>query len=198
MNMIRRTGFLGTAFIALSPQTWAAEFDRPAFLAAVKERFKSETRLMNLGSVYDPILRIESYPAKTEGWQKDLIRIPGLSLPPIGDNATFGIALAHLASRELGIPFSSRRGDALVDLVGRDDAHLSVEIDTRLTSFGNILLQAVFDEKHPCTIQYALFRGTQFLNEPVIVNGTLFHANTVHHRTIVLLEVGSMERTTRP
>jgi hypothetical protein len=37
------------AFLALIIQTWAADFDRQAFLAAVKERFKSEAECIACG-----------------------------------------------------------------------------------------------------------------------------------------------------
>jgi hypothetical protein len=165
--MNRRRVFLVTALIVLNAQTWAADFDRRTFLAAVKDRIKAEPKLMTLGSVYDPILEINSYPIKTEGWQKDLMTIPGISLPSLGQNATFGVALAYLASQELGMPFSGRRTDALIILEGVDEAHLSVVIHGGLNSFGNNLLPTVFDDKKRCSFQ-GFFRyvpaETQFAN----------------------------------
>lgn len=162
-----RNAFRLAAFIICVAQTWAASFDRQMFLVAVGEKIKSEPYLMEPRSLSDTTLRIETNAAKTTGWQKDLMPIP-VMLPSSGSNASFGIALAYLASQELKLPFSSRSGDALVLLVGSDDANLSVSIDTRFSTFGNLLLQAVFDERQQCSLQYPVFRGTpaesQFAN----------------------------------
>jgi hypothetical protein len=160
--VIRRSVFLVSAFVTLSTHTSAATFDRQAFLAAVKERFKSEPALMELRSPYDPILRVESYTAKTKGWQKDVMTIPAMSLPATGLNASFGIALAYLASEELRIPFSSGRGNALLVV---DDGVLyhrpaTITIGGSFTNFADILLRTVFDERSSCSIQTPVFRGT--------------------------------------
>lgn len=150
--MIRRTPILIAALLGFIAQTWAADFDRQAFLAAVKERFKSEPALMELRSPYDSTLRIESFPAKTVGWQKDLISIPSL-----GQNVSFGVALAYLASQELGLPFSSRSGAAVVNI----DANQTIASLNQVPAWGNVLLQTVFDEKSSCAIDRNVFRNTQ-------------------------------------
>ena len=149
--MIRRTLILITALLGFIAQTWAADYNRQAFLAAVKERFKSEPALMELRSPYDSTLRIESFPTKTVGWQKDLISIPSLK-----QNVSFGVALAYLASQELGLPFSSRRGDGVVNV----DANQSITFLNQVPTWGDALLRTVFDEKSSCAIDRNVFQNT--------------------------------------
>ena len=117
---------------------------------------------MDLRSPYDPILRVEPFTKKTTGWQKDLMTIPGMRLPLDGKRATFGVALAYLATQELGISLSSSRGDALLVV---DDGTLyhrpaSVTLQGIFSNFAGTLLRSVFDEGNSCSIQSPVFRGT--------------------------------------
>jgi hypothetical protein len=147
---------------AIGTPTCAATFDRQAFLAAVKDRFESEPALMDLRSPSDPILQVEPFAQKTTGWQANFMRIPGMRLPVTGQSATFGVALAYLASQEIGISLSSGRGDALLVV---DDGTLyhrppSVTLQGIFSNFAGILLRSVFDDRSSCSIQSPVFRGT--------------------------------------
>jgi hypothetical protein len=148
-----------SALLGISGSVCAADFNRADFLAAFKARLQAEPALA-ASRPYAAGLRIETYVAKTQGWQKDFATIPSLQLPGVESNATFGLALAYVASRELGLPYSSSRGDALVLLVGVRVGNPSVEVDTRPASFGNILLREVFDPARNCAFQYPVYSGT--------------------------------------
>lgn len=148
--MIRRSVLL-VVMIAAGVQAWAATFDRQAFLAAVKERIKAEPRLMELRSANDPLLIVKSDSLTTEGWQKDLASITGLSLPSIGQNATFGVALAYVTSEELSIQLASPGSRSLIWLQG-DGRGQNVSVVLNDGNFGTVLLRAVFDQRS-CSIQ---------------------------------------------
>jgi hypothetical protein len=91
--------------------------------------------------------------------QSDIVSIPKLPNPWTDGKVSFGMALAYLASQETNVTFASRRGDGLVHLIGVDESHLSVSLDSRFRQFGQDFLRAVFNENAQCDLQ-GFFRYT--------------------------------------
>jgi hypothetical protein len=142
--------FFLTAFFLGGTKLSAVDFDRQAFLAAVKERFKSEPALMELRSLSDSTLRIDApVPSiASQDWQKNLINIP--SIGQFGPSASFGVALGYLASQELRIPFA-----------GKYPFDAVIWIDNNGVRFNQVyvhpkLLQTVFDDNSSCDSANAL------------------------------------------
>ena len=134
--------------IGVSAQT--RQFDRQTFLAAVKDRLKTQSEIMETRSDFDPLWSLDD---RRTAWQNDIASIPGLTIPSSSGKASFGIALAYVASQESNVTFASRRGDGLVHLVGADESRLSISLDVRFRQFGQELLRAMFNEKLPCSSQ---------------------------------------------
>lgn len=134
--------------IGVSAQT--RQFDRQTFLAAVEDRLKTQSEIMEARSDFNPLWDLDD---RRTAWQNDIASIPGLTIPSSGGKASFGIALAYIASQESSVTFASRRGDGLVHLVGADESRLSISLDVRFRQFGQELLRAMFNEKVPCSSQ---------------------------------------------
>lgn len=135
-------------------------FGRQVFLAAVKDRLKTQTDLMDVQpgasaaqQGYSRWQWRRSGDGSGLNWQDDLVAIAGVPLPQTEGKARFDIALAFLASKEVGLPFSSRRGTGLVTLEGADPNNLYVHVDTRFGQFVGVLLTTMFDDSAPCRFQ---------------------------------------------
>src|SRR5580704_11365352 len=77
-------------------------FDRQTFLAAVQYRLKTQNDLMESGSRLN--LQFE-FDDRGTTWQSNLVTIPGLGISLKSGKASFGIALAYIASQESNVTF---------------------------------------------------------------------------------------------
>lgn len=134
-------------------------FDWQTFLDTFKDRLRSDPALGTVRSGYEPILQLDGQDA---GWQANFMALPDGPIREIrhargntepGPDAGFAMALAYLASKQTGAPFTGAPGSALVYFEGADPSDQFAALDPRFTQFGNLLLQAVFDDSKPCSLQ---------------------------------------------
>jgi len=134
------------------PQRRASpQFSRQTLLAAVKDRLKMQSDMMEAGPHFEPPWELDDNRSAT--WQNNIVSIAGLPIPSNGGTVSFGIALAYLASQESNATFASRQGAGIVHLVGVDASRLTISLDVRFRQFGQHLLRAMFSETEQCPSQ---------------------------------------------
>ena len=136
---------------AMSQRRASPQFSRQTLLAAVKDRLKMQSDLMEAGPHFRPAWELDENRSAT--WQSNIVSIAGLPIPSNGGMVSFGIALAYLASQESTATFASRQGDGLIHLIGVDSSRLTISLDVRFRHFGQQLLRAMFSETEQCPSQ---------------------------------------------